>query len=347
MFRFIKTLFVPMRSNDFEPHLLRVWPVTILLAVILIFFGAAQLAIQNLKASDGFLAAVVASVLVDLTNFDRAEAELHSLSVNPTLAEAARLKAEDMAAKGYFSHNSPDGETPWYWFNKAGYDFAYAGENLAVFFGDSKDVERAWMNSPAHRANILNSHFTEIGIATAVGYYQGQQTTFVVQMFGTPARLAPFATVSAEPVAGQSEIPTGIVSGESVQQITEETSMPASGAAREEINIIHEDETFIAVRSDAAPAPSTQEVALQSTLVERLVASPRTLLSFAYTFLSAVVGIALILLIFLEMTVQKPKNVALAFLLLFAMTGLFYFSHTEVVVAAGGEGFSQAINSRS
>jgi len=327
-----------MRSNDFEPHLLRAWPVTVLLATILIFFGAAQIAAQNLKNSDGFLAAVVSSVLVDLTNFDRAEEGIHTLSVNPMLVEAARLKAEDMATRGYFSHNSPDGETPWYWFNEAGYEFAYAGENLAVFFGDSKDVERAWMNSPAHRANILNSNFTEIGIATADGLYQGQQTTFVVQMFGTPVRRAPIATVSTEPAVTQPDTPTGMVGGESVAVVTEENSEPAV----EEINVIHEDETFIAVRSDSAPVSSIQEVALQSTFAERVVASPQTLLSWVYSFLSAVVGLALVLLIFLEMAVQKPKNVALALLLLSVMTGLFYFSHTDVVVA-GTEEFSQAL----
>ncbi len=112
------------------------------------------------------------------------------------------MKADDMATKGYFAHTSPEGLTPWYWFAQVGYNYTYAGENLAINFNESKDVDTAWLASPTHRANILNSHYTEIGIATAQGMYKGVQATFVVQMFGTPVVFdyKPTAKVSA-PVA--------------------------------------------------------------------------------------------------------------------------------------------------
>src|SRR3989338_531090 len=135
----------------------------------------------------GSFAAVISSVLVDLTNGDRGAGSLGGLAISPVLTVAAQAKADDMAAKGYFAHVSPEGKDPWYWFRQQGYTFLYAGENLAVDFSDSIDVERAWMNSPTHRANILNGNFTQIGIATAQGTYQGRSTTFVVQMFGTPS----------------------------------------------------------------------------------------------------------------------------------------------------------------
>src|SRR5690606_5212160 len=133
-----------------------------------------------------FLGAIYSSVLVDLANESRVQNRRAPLVVNPLLEEAARLKAEDMAEKGYFSHVSPDGKSPWYWISGAGYKFIYAGENLAVDFEYSEDVNEAWLNSPGHRDNILNNQFTEIGIATAEGRYNGRKTTFVVQMFGTP-----------------------------------------------------------------------------------------------------------------------------------------------------------------
>ena len=60
----------------------------------------------------------------------------------------------DMAEKSYFAHTSPEGLTPWYWITLAGYRFSLAGENLAIDFTESEDVENAWMNSPAHRASI-------------------------------------------------------------------------------------------------------------------------------------------------------------------------------------------------
>lgn len=135
--------------------------------------------------SDNY-AAVVSAVLVDLTNSDRASSNIDGLTVNPLLTEAAQAKANDMASKGYFAHISPQGLDSWYWFKLVGYKFEYAGENLAVDFSDSNDVNNAWLNSPTHRENIMNGHYTEIGIATAAGYYEGHPTVFVVQMFGTP-----------------------------------------------------------------------------------------------------------------------------------------------------------------
>lgn len=121
-----------------------------------------------------------------LTNQDRAEYGLPSLKENATLNTAARLKAGDMVLNMYFAHVSPQGKTPWFWFKKAGYQYKHAGENLAVKFITSEAVEKGWMNSPTHRANILNTHYTEIGVATADGVYKGKKTTFIVEVFGTP-----------------------------------------------------------------------------------------------------------------------------------------------------------------
>lgn len=132
------------------------------------------------------LSAIYASVLVNLTNKDRVAANVGELTVNPVLELAAQMKANDMAEKGYFAHNTPDGKTPWYWIALAGYQYKHAGENLAVNFENSEDVQTAWMNSRGHFLNIVNPKFTEIGIATSTGIYKGRTAIFVVQMFGTP-----------------------------------------------------------------------------------------------------------------------------------------------------------------
>ncbi len=134
------------------------------------------------------VASVVSAVLTNLANQDRADNGLSSLAVNPVLVAAAQAKANDMAAKSYFAHVSPDGVDPWHWFAEAGYSYQYAGENLAIDFSDSADVNAAWMNSPTHRANILGEHFTEVGIAMAQGTYEGRATTFVVEEFGAPVQ---------------------------------------------------------------------------------------------------------------------------------------------------------------
>ena len=221
---FLKDLFhsfIPNSENDYKPHFFRVRAVLTTAVVILILAGGALTVQTAIRSNFDYIAAVVASALVDLTNGDRSANGFPRLALNPVLQRVAELKAADMAAKSYFAHNSPDGITPWHWFGEAGYDFAYAGENLATYFSDSADVARAWMNSPGHRANILNEHFTEIGIATAEGTYNGVPTVFVVQMFGTPAaRLStPVATetpatkietpdTAPSQVAGTSTAPT-------------------------------------------------------------------------------------------------------------------------------------------
>lgn len=132
------------------------------------------------------LSAIYGSVLVSLANRDRVSVNVPELRTNPTLEKAAQMKADDMAARSYFSHNTPDGKTPWYWFKEAGYNYRYAGENLAVNFKDSEEVQTAWQNSRGHFLNIINPKFTEIGIATSTGIYKGKEAVFVVQMFGSP-----------------------------------------------------------------------------------------------------------------------------------------------------------------
>ena len=132
-------------------------------------------------------AAVYVSVLEAYANTARTEAGLSPLADNALLIKAAKQKAEDMAAKGYFSHTSPNGSEPWDFIRAVGYDYRAAGENLAVNFSDSRILHDAWMNSPGHRDNILRGEFTEIGIGSAAGEYKGKPALFVAVMFGSPS----------------------------------------------------------------------------------------------------------------------------------------------------------------
>jgi hypothetical protein len=157
--------------------------ITLILSIVV--WGASHMP-QVMNSN--MIALVLPQALVDYTNQDRAFKTLPSVNTHPLLERAALLKAQDMANKGYFAHTSPDGHDPWYWLDSVGYDFRYAGENLAINFSESSDVNTAWVNSPGHYANIVNGKFTEVGIATAEGFYGGKQTTFVVQFFGTPAK---------------------------------------------------------------------------------------------------------------------------------------------------------------
>ncbi|MCL5794814.1 MAG: CAP domain-containing protein [Patescibacteria group bacterium] len=125
--------------------------------------------------------------LVQLANQERTAIGLNALAVNPLLYSAAKSKAEDMLADDYFEHFSPSGQSPWDFIHAAGYIYQMAGENLAIDFIKTDSVHSAWMNSPAHKANILKSQYQDIAIAAVDGEFAGHQTTVVVEMFGKPA----------------------------------------------------------------------------------------------------------------------------------------------------------------
>jgi hypothetical protein len=146
-------------------------------------------------------------VLKEINN-ERQKENLPELLPSPVLAEAAEMKAKDMAAKGYFSHDTPTGKTPWQFMDEAGYQFIFAGENLAVDFFDVRKASSAWMESPGHRANIMNIDFVETGIGVASGTYEGRDVLFIVQMFGKPAPHVNFAASDTNPqVLGASTDP--------------------------------------------------------------------------------------------------------------------------------------------
>jgi hypothetical protein len=151
------------------------------------------------------VAAVLPGEIIALTNTERAQNSVGQLTENALLDAAAQAKANDMAAKGYFSHVGPDGKQPWAWIAGAGYRYQDAGENLAVRFVDSTDVVNAWMASPTHRANIVKPVYTDIGVGVAQGMYQGEPATFVVQYFGTPLSSVPQQAAAVETAAGQQQ----------------------------------------------------------------------------------------------------------------------------------------------
>lgn len=129
------------------------------------------------------------SEVIALTNNARVKEGLDPLVSNTKLAIAARNKAEDMLKNDYFAHTSPKGVDPWYWIKQAGYEYKYAGENLAINYTSAKEQQSAWMKSPTHRANILNTHYREIGVATVEGKIDGETSLITVALFGTQMQM--------------------------------------------------------------------------------------------------------------------------------------------------------------
>lgn len=124
--------------------------------------------------------------VVNLVNKARQSAGIPILAENSLLEQAAQAKALDMLKNDYFAHTSPQGATPWSWLEKSGYTYKYAGENLAMNYKTAESQQKAWMNSATHKKNILNSLYTETGVAVAKGKLDGDEITLTVELFGTP-----------------------------------------------------------------------------------------------------------------------------------------------------------------
>jgi len=181
----LKYVFIPCQENNYRPKFLA----SRFLSFYLIFLLVLKIvAISSLICFPDsiFFADITKSALINLVNNEREELGVNSLKENPALSQAAYLKAQDMLEKDYFSHYSPDGVDPWYWFKKSGYNYQFAGENLAIGFLDSEEVHNGWMGSSSHQSNLLNPEYDEIGVAVMKGDFKGRETTVVVQLFGTP-----------------------------------------------------------------------------------------------------------------------------------------------------------------
>jgi len=140
-----------------------------------------------LFASQAFASTINTENVLDSINQERVSRGLSKLVVDNDLTNAANLKSKDMLNRNYFEHFA-FGLTPWDFIKNAGYNYLYAGENLAMDFNTSEGMVSAWMNSPAHRDNILNPDFRDTGIGIVKGEYTEDggvhSTIMVTNMFG-------------------------------------------------------------------------------------------------------------------------------------------------------------------
>jgi uncharacterized protein YkwD len=178
-------LFAQAGSRSLDP--VQRFSMLLMSVLVLLTFVGTNMQALLWQSSDWLVSTVLPAVVIDLTNNERLDNARPQLSRNTILDQAATAKAQHMADNEYFAHFAPDGTTPWEFFQSAGYVYAHAGENLAIHFTDSAEVVEAWMLSPAHRKNIVDPKFREIGVGTARGTFDGYDTVYVVQLFGTPA----------------------------------------------------------------------------------------------------------------------------------------------------------------
>ena len=176
--------FTPTEKNNYRARSLHVSFLTTYLFIIIFLVGVFSIGRNVL----GIATDITITRLLELTNQKRIENGLPELQNNEQLADAARRKAANMFEKNYWAHFGPDGESPWGFIVASGYKYSTAGENLAKDFCCSTDVVSAWMDSQTHRENILRGGYQDIGFAIVNGTLEGEETTLVVQMFGSSSQ---------------------------------------------------------------------------------------------------------------------------------------------------------------
>ena len=102
--------------------------------------------------------------VLNLVNKERKANGLKPLTLNKELSNVANIKSRDMIEKGYFDHTSPTYGSPFDMMKKFNISYNTAGENIAMGQKTPSEVMNSWMNSSGHRANILNSTYTELGV---------------------------------------------------------------------------------------------------------------------------------------------------------------------------------------
>lgn len=355
-------LYHPSRTADlmFATRLLQRGAIVVMTLLIVMTFTVANLHALLWQMSGQLVSTVLPALVVEQTNLVRTEQFAPPLRRNHVLDEAAVRKAEHMAVNGYFSHYSPDGVSPWHWFDEVGYVYAWAGENLAVHFSDSSEVVDAWMQSPPQRANILSGQYTEVGVGTAKGTFQGHETVFVVQLFGTPAQpvAAPLPRVDAPMMAVGPSSTVALFSVDAGGMLTENiasttvlaaaSSAPVAVAAEstsrtdQSISLPSEPPFPVlasemrgqgmALYSDMAATSSGLAPLLESThdtagatktaFVARMATQPNMFIATVYAVLALVATSMLLLSLFLALRAHRPWQMVHSLFLLLLMAGL-------------------------
>ncbi len=206
--RIVHHYFLPHESNNFRARLLHHRVIVYYIMLLIVF----QMIIGLYKGSGGNVLGYATDINIDrvlyYVNQERTSRGLSSLKLNSELDAAATQKATDMFDKNYWAHISPTGTTPWTFITASGYHYVYAGENLAKDFNTSKEVVDAWMNSPSHRENILKPEYTDIGIAVMNGRLTGEDTTLVVEEFGSQSQPQTNNIASNNPLPEPTATPT-------------------------------------------------------------------------------------------------------------------------------------------
>ncbi len=202
-------LLSPHPANNHRPKLLHPAMLSALAALMILTNSGLKIFAQVTGGILGYASDITVEQILTLTNQRRLDAGLPALKLDDRLADAARRKAGDMFTFNYWAHVNPqNNREPWYFFDAAGYQYRYAGENLGRDFGTTSPLVQAWIDSTTHRENLLSSRYRDTGIAVVNDTLQGVETTLVVQLFGTLQNPSAIPQVSAASNIQKSQPPS-------------------------------------------------------------------------------------------------------------------------------------------
>jgi uncharacterized protein YkwD len=277
------------------------WPYLPIALVIGLGFAFNNWIGQQNKSVLGYATDMSVQSLLDDTNAQRIANGEAPLTINAQLDQAAQAKADNMAALDYWSHDTPSGQTPWSFITDASYDYQTAGENLAYGFDTAQDVVTAWMNSPEHRANMLDTTYQDIGFGldNIPNYQNSGPETLVDAMFASPASQPVVAATpptsakatsvtgqnSSSPTAAQSSSPTS-----ASNNTGQSTGVPVNP------QIATSTPSSVATATPAKSTPVVAEPQQQQITRVQLVADGNTSAGIALVILLGVVAFAFLLL---------------------------------------------------
>ena len=237
-------------------------PVILIIGTLLTLGTQAGALSSIIRHPDGKVLAYATSMsiggLLADTNTARSQNGVASLSLNDKLDAAAQAKANDMATRNYWSHNTPEGNPPWVFVTTQSYSYQKLGENLAAGFNDEQSKINGWMASPPHRENLLDSAFSDVGFGfannpnyTSAG---GGPMTIVVAFYGEPQVLAaqtPAPAANTTPPAQSTPAPAS-------QPTNDQSAASQSSAAAKPSSKVPPATTQTAIKSDGLSSRSSR-----------------------------------------------------------------------------------------
>ena len=201
----LKHYLIASEENDYRPW---ITSSSALVYFTVIIWGLRFILPASLSFAQGYMDA---TDIMNRINQERSQRFIPTLTTNQKLITAAQGKADDMLHRSYFAHIDPDGNYVWPRIEAAGYKpYTTLGENLAMDFTSPDDLVAAWMNSPTHRANIVNPKFQDQGLALASGLYEPNHNSILVaSLFGALAKTStptPSTSTSSSGLSGTTSV---------------------------------------------------------------------------------------------------------------------------------------------